>query len=371
MKIKVLSLEIDNFKGLKHLYCEFSDTTKIYGANGLGKTTIFDAFCWLLFNKDSHGIEKFSVRPLGKDGKPINHLEIKVTAVLKVDDKPIMLSKTQRQKWELDVFMGNENMHEVNGFAYSERKYKEFISEIIDEDVFKLLVNPTHFTSLKWKEQRDILMRFVGSDIDYDILNRLGYSELRDELRVAPDMDSIHKKYSKIATDLKKKLAEMPIRIDEVGVIHRLIMDIVEPIAKRIAEIKQTQRDLSQGMADAERMIFMLEEFTKAKSAKVNKELNKHFNGVEFNLSETLINGSVKENCECTVNGVPFKSLNSGHRIVAGLEIIKALQNLYDAQFPVWIDNAETINVFNLPEMDCQRILFYVSEDETLRMEAE
>ena len=68
MKIKVLSLEIENFKGIKHLYCEFSDTTKVYGANAAGKTTMFDAFWWLLFNKDSHGIEKFNIRPLGKNG---------------------------------------------------------------------------------------------------------------------------------------------------------------------------------------------------------------------------------------------------------------------------------------------------------------
>lgn len=371
MEIKVLSLEIDNFKGLKHLYCEFSETNKISGANGLGKTTIFDAFYWLLFNKDSHGVERFNIRPLGKNGKPIDHLEIKVTSVIKVDDKPIMLSKTQRQKWEMDIFVGNENIYEVNGYVYGEKKYKEFISEIIDEEVFKLLVNPNYFTSLKWKEQRDILMKFVGDDVDFDVINRLGFSELRAELRNAPDMDSIQKKHSKIATDIKKKLAEMPIRIDEVGIIHRMMMDVVQPIAKRIADIKQTQRDLSQALADAERMNYMLEEFTKAKSLKVNKELNKHFKGVEFNLSETLINGSVKENCECTVNGVPFKSLNSGHRIVAGLQIIKALQKHYNAYLPVFIDNGESINSYNLPKMNCQKIMFYVSEDKELRMEVE
>lgn len=36
---------------------------------------------------------------------------------------------------------------------------------------------------------------------------------------------------------------------------------------------------------------------------------------------------------------------------------------------PVFLDNAESINDFNIPDMDCQLILMNVTEDESLRLE--
>lgn len=78
------------------------------------------------------------------------------------------------------------------------------------------------------------------------------------------------------------------------------------------------------------------------------------------------INGGMKETCECTVDGVPYGSLNSGHKIIAGLKIIKALQEHYKVYLPVFTDNAESVNAFNLPEIDCQMITLAVSDDKEL-----
>ena len=81
MKMILKSLHIENFKGIKSLDVNFSEKTKIKGQNAAGKTTIFDAFTWLLFNKNSAGEEKFNVRPLDKDGNRGDNVEIKVEAV--------------------------------------------------------------------------------------------------------------------------------------------------------------------------------------------------------------------------------------------------------------------------------------------------
>ena len=69
MRMILKSLHMENFKGIKRLDVNFSNKTSIKGQNAVGKTTIFDAFTWLLFNKNSAGEEKFNVRPLDKDGK--------------------------------------------------------------------------------------------------------------------------------------------------------------------------------------------------------------------------------------------------------------------------------------------------------------
>ena len=99
---------------------------------------------------------------------------------------------------------------------------------------------------------------------------------------------------------------------------------------------------------------------------KISDSINQHFKKVNFKLFETLLNGGVKECCECTVGGVPFSSLNSGHRIVAGLDIISSLSELYDVYCPIFTDNSESINDFNVPDMKSQMVFLMVSEDKEL-----
>jgi Predicted ATP-dependent endonuclease of the OLD family len=50
-EIALKNLKLKNFKGIKDLNIGFSKETNIFGENASGKTTIFDAFTWLLFDK--------------------------------------------------------------------------------------------------------------------------------------------------------------------------------------------------------------------------------------------------------------------------------------------------------------------------------
>ena len=143
-----------------------------------------------------------------------------------------------------------------------------------------------------------------------------------------------------------------------------------EELEQRISELEAEQRDVSQKIMDCEKMLYLLESFTKDKMERISSEINSHFDGVNFRLFELQINGGLKETCECTVDGVPYASLNSGHRIVAGLQIIKALQKIYGQSAPIFLDNAESINDYNIPDMgDTQMILLRVTEDKDLKVE--
>ena len=142
-------------------------------------------------------------------------------------------------------------------------------------------------------------------------------------------------------------------------------------IDDRIAELQAEQKDVAQKVADQEKMLCLLEEFIRFKMDKVSAYINKQFDGINFKLFENQYNGGLKETCELTVNGVPYGSLNNGHRIIAGLQIIRALQGLYGVSMPVFVDNAESINDFNLPTMDCQVICMKVTEDREVKVEVE
>ena len=254
--IKLKSLHIQNFKGCKERILNFGENTRICGANATGKTTVFDAFTWVLFGKDSLGSAKFDIRPLDKDGKMIDNLEICVEATISVDDEEYSLKKVQKQKWvkkrgtNTTEFQGNINEFEINGYPKSEKEFKEFISGMIDEKIFNLVTNPVAFTSLPWKEQREILMKFVGESSDVQIAEEHGekFSKLIPELKIART-DDILKKYTKLKNTLNKEMIEIPARIDEVS--KQLIsVDVgaleVEKAAKEVA-LKKVEDELSSG----------------------------------------------------------------------------------------------------------------------------
>lgn len=258
MQIKLKSLYLENFKGIKSLDVTFGDKTRIKGQNAAGKTTVFDAFTWLLFNKNSAGEEKFNVRPLDADGKRVDNVEIKVVAVLEVNGKEMELSKVQKQKWikkrgtDVTELQGNENLYEIDGYPKSEADYKAYISSLVNEDLFKMLTNPQYFSSMKWKDQRDILMKFVSDISDVELAKELNivdgedkhtYDSLIPELEKAPSTDDIQKKFAKALSEWKKKQAEIPVRIDE--------------LSKSLVQIDTAEQELAK--ADLERRIAELD----------------------------------------------------------------------------------------------------------------
>nr|DAE27031.1 MAG TPA: chromosome partition protein [virus sp. ctah610] len=683
--IKLLKIHIQNFKGCKDREIAFGQRTSISGANATGKTTVFDAFTWLLFGKDSIGNTKFDIRPKDKEGNMINNVEISVEATICFEEDEYDLKKVQKQKWvkkrgtNTTEFQGNVNEFEINGYPKSEKEFKEFISGIIDENIFNLVTNPNAFNALPWKEQREMLMRFVGEFSDVEIAQQFGeqFAKLIPELKIA-STDDILKKYNKAKSAMNKEMVEIPARIDEVSKqlvtvdvgalevekaakevvlkkvedelsggtdkleeineLRQQVMDskiklseiqnkaneelmlvrteamskvdeaersfrglqkqiqdmdgehdnlihlqksstkeknrlldewrkekarrfpefqplapYVEPeplkesdlicptcgqdlpdevrnkriydyeerckrakadyearcethkskyekdkadfeskkeselkriveagqkaadsekeykkkaeellpkisalseelktqeticvklgkdlgkipsiadvsedaeylkiqmeissledqiaelskessgkteleakkavlkdeiaeieakikaadntkVNARIAKLEEEQKAVGQKIAEQEQMIDLTEDFIRAKMDRISTAINDKFKIVSFRLFENQINGGLKETCECTVDGVPFSSLNNGHRIVAGLDIIRSLSDLYGISCPVFIDNSESVNEENFPAMDAQMIHLVVTGDKELKVERE
>ncbi|QMW80702.1 hypothetical protein E5259_25720 [Blautia producta] len=656
MRIKVKSLHIENFKGCRELDISFGETTKIYGQNASGKTTIMDAFMWLLFDKNSVGDSKFQVRPLDESGNQIDNIEIKVVAVLDVDGRELKLQKVQKQKWvkprdrQEKELAGNINEFEINDIPKKEKDYNAYITSMVDEKVFKLITSPAAFVSLKWQEQRDILLKLVSEVTDADVIAvNPDLLPLSDELAQFT-AEELTAKAKKALSSYKKKQVELPPRIDEVskslvdidtaelelqanaikeqiavlesqmddttaqyeqwkkqsdeilqkkmdlneyvrnanvGLIeqrsrlnrellelqqklrdtqndfrmaeldkqrceqnlerhnkerddilaqwkewkakqfdesawlfdesslvcpmcgqnlptgeaekHRLdfeerkakamqkfdaektdklnslekagteatesmktagvgintasdkmaelslrsgtlkkeitvkdselatlpkevdlsdnqefqamqteviameeahnsmtsaadirsqlkilisgkreeLLGVQRKIAsadntaveERIEELRQEQKQVGQLIADQEKQLYLLDEFCKAKMNMLSEKINSKFKNVTFKLFANQINGGVVPTCECKYDGVSYSGLNSGHRVVAGLDIINTLQDIYEVKAPVFIDNAEGINDFNLPTMDCQMVTLAVSDDVELRVE--
>jgi chromosome segregation ATPase len=173
------SLHLVNFKGVRDLELTFEPgTSQVMGENGTGKTTVFDAFTWLLFGKDStnRSDSNFNIKTLDEQGKPILKLEHSVTAILIVDGKELKLKRVYREKWEKPAGTTTETLknHETLFYANdvklpTKREYDARISGIISENVFRMITNPFYFTSLKAEDQKAMLLDMAGDVTDADV----------------------------------------------------------------------------------------------------------------------------------------------------------------------------------------------------------
>src|SRR5690606_6468494 len=121
--VRLLALRLRNFKGIRQfeLRPEGGDVT-VFGDNGTGKTTLADAFMWLLFGKDSQNRADFEVKTLGPDGQPIHNLEHEVEAELEFEGgRRVILRKVYQEKWTKRrgqaqrEFAGHTTDHYVDG----------------------------------------------------------------------------------------------------------------------------------------------------------------------------------------------------------------------------------------------------------------
>ena len=284
MKTVIKQITLQNFKGCKNATYTFDGkNVTVCGANGSGKTTIFDAFTWLLFGKDSLDNAKFEIRPLDKDGKQIDNVEICVSATLEIDGKEVELKKTQKQNWvkkrgtQNPVLQGNVNEYEIDGYPRSEKDYKEYINGIVNDDLFKMLTNPTYFPNMPWKDQRATIMKFASDVSDIELAtNDSRFAGLLPEIEKAPSTDDIKNKYQKSLNELKKKQIELPVRIDEQSK-NKVDIDVAElellknSLNEQIADVKSKIADTDKQFEEYQKLSDGIMELKFAKSDLVRK----------------------------------------------------------------------------------------------------
>jgi DNA repair exonuclease SbcCD ATPase subunit len=222
MRLHRLSLR--NFKGVRSFDLEPDGaSTDVFGSNAAGKSTLADAFMWLLFGKDSHNQANFEIKTLDENGEARHGLDHAVEAELDLDGDRVTLRKVYKEKWSKprgsakDVFTGHTTEHYLDDVPVQKKEYDARISEIADEGTFRLLTDPTYFNQvLHWQDRRRILLEVCGDVSDADVVSQ--HADLVDLAGIL-GKHSIDE-YRKIATARRKKANEeldrIPVRIDEV-----------------------------------------------------------------------------------------------------------------------------------------------------------
>lgn len=180
--MKLLKLKLENFKGVREFSLDADGkNVAVYGSNGTGKSTLFDAFTWCLFGKNSKDEKDFGIKTRNALGDEIPKMEHAVEMTVENKGRTMVLRREYKERWrkargtDRAVYDGNttdfyfgpvgEVLTKVPG-----RRYQEIVSSMIPEQLFKLLTDPLFFNEkLSWKERRSILTKVCGEVSDADV----------------------------------------------------------------------------------------------------------------------------------------------------------------------------------------------------------
>ncbi len=264
MKIEIKNLTLNYFKGIRQLSIDFDHETNIYGDNATGKTTVFDAFLWLLFGKDSTDRKDFEIKTLDEKNQPFHGLDHEVCATLIIDGDHIVIKRSLREKWVKkrgavkEEFTGHETAYFWNDVPMKLEDYQAKISGILNESVFKLITNTTYFNSMKWQDRRNVLLQIAGNISDSEILDKLSlkrdgadFSEFIKAMSAKKTVEEFKRELYAKKKKIKDELLLIPSRIDEANRALALLPVVNEPeIENNIKVIKLSITSIDNTLMD-------------------------------------------------------------------------------------------------------------------------
>lgn len=264
--MKLTQLNLQNFKGIEFSDFMFTNNTIIRGDNATGKTTVFDALCWLLFGKDSLDRADFQIKTL-KNGEPVHNVNHMVQAAFDNEDGTgFTLKRIYREKYSNPrggevKLTGHTTDYFINDVPSKEKEYKAFINNMINEDVFKLITNPLFFNEqYTWQNRRKLLLEMCGDVDDASVINSKDELKRLTELLNGRSVDEQRKIIASKKTAINKELDMIPVRIDEAVKCKPTPLEAEQKLKDDIATIesgiKQLEEDKSvivNGLDGAER----------------------------------------------------------------------------------------------------------------------
>ena len=268
--IRLKSIAILNFKGIRNQEIAFNTegTTTISGRNATGKSTVRDAFLWLMFDKNAAGEKDFGIKTNDRDGNPIPQIPHEVSATLLVNGDELRLRKCLAEKWvkksgSLEkVFSGNTTEYYINDVPKKAGEYNAYIADLCDETVFRTITNPAYLPNMKKDQLRAMLFKMAGEPTEADITGGdADLSRLLD-LITGKSIEELQKQVAAEKSRLKKELSDIPARIDE---LQRSM-----PIAENWTALEASMDIARQELADVDARI---EDVSKAIEAENGKRI--------------------------------------------------------------------------------------------------
>ncbi len=259
--ITIKNMKIRNFKGFKEfeLNADGSNLT-IYGENGSKKTTIFDAFWYVLFGKNSKNKQNFLWKPIDEFKNQIHHLETEIELTLTVGQEELKLSRMTKENWEKkrgfesSKFTGHSTTYRVNDLKKTKANFDKIVSELIDEESFKQLTNIYYVSEvMKTEDRRKMLFELAGDLTDEDVINSDKKLSPLFKILEGRKIDEKRILVTEEKATINKEIKDLAIRIDEADIASAALESSLTGIDKE--ELEQHKEALQKQLLELEQEI--------------------------------------------------------------------------------------------------------------------
>ena len=229
--MKIKTLRLDNFQGIPHAEFDFDGlSASIYGDNATGKTTVFNAVCWLMFDKSSTGAKNFTPKTQGPDGEVHNLDHSAEASFIMPTGEIATFKKVYHEVWKKKrgstaaEFDGHTIDYFIDGVPVKEKQYTGTLQAYCGGiERMKILTMPDYFSEvMPWDERRKLLIDLCGDITDADVIGSSAELSGLEEYLRKPGTANQHysvEEYKKIAaarkSEINKQLQGLPGRIDE------------------------------------------------------------------------------------------------------------------------------------------------------------
>lgn len=272
----------------------------------------------------------------------------------KIDNLKYHFNNELVEKKNINIEKGKSLKAETEQKQYRLKELKNLTTEL--EDSLKNIDNEIDILN---KKAADVKAK---SEIPADIKNAIKEKEeqIAESKATISRLNELKAKAKKTdttdrANKLKQQIAEYNDKIYQIDIQLNKIQNIAKA-EQRIRELNEQHKQVNITIANHEKELAIIEDNENKYYTIFQKEVNKHFDIVKWELFTKQVNGDVVPACIPTIDGRPFDgATNRAMQIIAGLDVIKAFSKHYDLTIPIFIDNEESID--KVPETNGQQIL--------------
>ena len=253
-ELTLKKLTIENWRAQSKVI-EFGNITEITGRNKEGKSTVMNAFLWLMTGYDEYDRSNYQLFDNTVEQTYENAVPASVEAVLEVNRNEYTFKKTAKQGWSRA--RGNSEYTRkgtddysffADGIEVSATQYKTMIEGLLAPiDKLKIMLNIRYFLMLDWKDMRKQLESMVGEIESSDF--RGDYGVILQDL-IKHTTDELKSLYKSKIKPIKSSIDSMPITIETM---QNNLPDLkeVEEARKAIDEAKQRIADIDEKIVGA------------------------------------------------------------------------------------------------------------------------
>ena len=263
-----------------------------------------------------------------------------------------------------------KNLKELEGRGNALSNYSKGLKQTIEDKKKEIADLGVELKELT--EKCDIVakeLEMVPTDVDmtgnseYQVL-KAKIEEKEKALADENDTSELIRKLKNERNELLRQVSSVDTKI-ELGVANNKRID------DSIADLENKRTDLNQEIADWERKLDLLKEFTRKKNELLQADVNKYLNFATAKLFRPLLNGDTEECCDFVYNGEAYaRNLNHGARMLVEVDVCRAFQKVANVNFPIIIDDTESVDDWRIPQIDNQLIMFKHTQDKELVIEA-